>query len=527
MEIGTYLNKYLKTELSGNLVDLCPVGALTSKPYAFLARNWELKKIETVDYTDALGSNIILNSRNNYTAKNFAGFKNVTNDQLLRILPKVNNFINETWISDKTRYSFDGNSFNRNIYLENFNKKNFVWTSKFFQNFLLSLTSSLKTANLVGFLGSVSSVEESFFFYKFLKNFGSSNILFTKTLYEINKDLPNFYLFNNSLKAVDDADLILLIGVNPRTEGSMLNIRIRKQFFNKEVVIGYIGPVVEFTFPTIHLGNSPKHCVQIAEGKHSFCQQLRNSKKPLIIFGSEIGFRQDSKALQNLLSFIAKKSFLNLKNFSGLNLLHQNTTQINFCDLGINLNSKSFLYLTNVNKNLLNQKSILFFANNVDSSVIFKNEKNLPFCTLNTHNNSWNSLFQYNIPTNTLLEKDGLLINTEGLVQKFYKGLTPQPLSRNSEDFFKVLLKLTNSSNIQFATNKQLFLEAPFLKLISKTRTPFYLNYLQYKNFQKKIFNISFKNNIKNFYMTDNISKNSKIMAECSLFLKNKSNFLN
>jgi NADH dehydrogenase/NADH:ubiquinone oxidoreductase subunit G len=158
-----------------------------------------------------------------------------------------------------------------------------------------------KNFEFVGVLGSVSSVEESYFFLQFLKNFGNANLIIQKTLYNINQDLPNFYLFNSSLSSVDNSDLILLVGVNPRTEGSMLNIRLRKQFFNKEILIGYIGSVVEFTFPTTHLGNSSKILLEIAEGKHFFCQKLRKAKKPLIIFGSEIGFRQDSQTLQNLL----------------------------------------------------------------------------------------------------------------------------------------------------------------------------------------------------------------------------------
>ena len=527
MEVGTYLNKYLKTELSGNLVDLCPVGALTSKPYAFLARNWELKKFESIDYSDAIGSNVVLHTRNNATTKTFSNTKNILNDQILRILPKINQKINETWISDKTRYSFDGNSFNRNLFLEQKdllkkNTLNLKWTPEFLQTFIAQFKLQKKKFEFVGVLGSVSSVEESYFFLQFLKNFGNANLIIQKTLYNINQDLPNFYLFNSSLSSVDGSDLILLVGVNPRTEGSMLNIRLRKQFFNKEILIGYIGSVVEFTFPTTHLGNSSKILLEIAEGKHFFCQKLRKAKKPLIIFGSEIGFRQDSQTLQNLLWFLTKKNFLNLKNFLGLNILHQNLSQVNYCDLGLSLNAKSFLYKQLVDKMLLQKEEKAYFFNNVDFSLPL-NLKNNFFCTLNTHNQSWNSKFTFNIPTSSVLEKDGLFVNTEGVVQKFFKGLTPPTLSRNSEDFFKLILKL--SENVTF-TNKQLFLEVPHLKAVNKQRTLFYTNVFNKNFLQKKITFSSFKNNTKNFYMTDNISKNSKIMAECSLFLKNKTNFL-
>ena len=140
-DLNKYLNKYLKTELSGNLVDLCPVGALTSKPYAFLARNWELKKFETVDFLDAIGSNLVIHTRNNFNGTTFTKTKNLEKDQILRILPKLNQELNENWLSDKSRYAFDGISFNRHFVLESFNfkqktKQKENWSSKFFLNFL-------------------------------------------------------------------------------------------------------------------------------------------------------------------------------------------------------------------------------------------------------------------------------------------------------------------------------------------------------------------------------------------------------
>ena len=196
-------------------------------------------------------------------------------------------------------------------------------------------------------------MEEIYFFYQFLKSSGSSNLLINNHLYSYNVDLPLFYHFNSHLQSIENADLILLVGVNPRLEGSMLNMRIRKQFFNKEILIGYFGTLNSFTYPTLHLGTSTRHFLNLIEGKHFFCKTLRKSIKPLIILGSEIGLRIDSKILQNLNRFLSLKIFLHLKNFLGLNILHQNLSQIHLCDLGLNPTAKSTLFLSLLNKKFL------------------------------------------------------------------------------------------------------------------------------------------------------------------------------
>jgi NADH dehydrogenase (ubiquinone) Fe-S protein 1 len=531
MEIGTYLNKYLHTELSGNLVDLCPVGALTSKPYAFLARNWELKKFESVDFSDSFGSNIVIHTRNFLNSKNLKNVKTPQKDQILRILPKLNNELNESWISDKTRYSFDGVIFNRFNSLEHTDlflskKQTFLTWNTFFLNFSLEkFKNCLKTFNLFGSVGTTSSVEEIYFFYNFLKHFGSSNIALNNNFFQPNFDLPAFYQFNSKFNAIEASDLILLIGINPRFESSMLNLKIRKQFFNKEVAIYNVGANFSLTYPTIHLGNSSKILLQIAEGKHSFCKNIRNANKPLVICGTDLWERCDNKVLQNLTRFLSKKSFLNLKTGIFLNTSHQNVSQIQLCELGLGLNSTNFLYKNLIQKNLAfasQSNNNFLIANNVD---FVKFPKTTTLFSLNTHNtvNGMNSEFK--MPVNTLYEREGLLINSEGRIQKNFKSITPLSNGRNSEDFFKSLIKLEGTKNYLTFTNKWLFVEAPFLKQLNKPRKTFYFNFLQYTEFQSKVVFSPIKSTLINFYMTNNLSSNSKIMAECSLFFKMNSNF--
>ncbi len=529
MEIGTYLNKFIKTELSGNLVDICPVGAITSKPYAFLARNWELKKIESIDFTDALGSNIIINVRNNSFIKQYKNDKESTaTDQILRILPKNNEFINETWISDKTRYNFDSINILRQKQV-NILKKTSDWG-----NFLTLFSTKFKNAlsfqnknNFVGILGNILTVEELFYFSQFLKTYGINNILFNNnTLYNINTDFPGFYQYNSLLKNVEESDLILLIGINPRIEASMLNLKLRKHFFNKNVSINLIGTYADLTYPINHLGNSIKTLINIVEGKNSFCKQLRKAKNPLIIVGSEFALRLDAKLIQNLIRFLSKKSIVVFKNFIGLNFVHSNITQSHFCELGLSVNAKSKSYLISSKKQAISQNDLLI-ANNITeiSKKIFKN--NNFFCSLNTHRFENDQLFEYNLPINSFYERDSLNINVEGVVQKGFKSKTPLISARNSEDIFKALISLdTNVKNKKnYFTKKWLVTEAPFLNNKNSFRKKFNFDFFNLIENSSRSYLSNFKPLINNFYMTDNITKNSKIMAECTLFLNNKTNF--
>ena len=529
MEIGTYLNKYIKTELSGNLVDICPVGAITSKPYAFLARNWELKKIESVDFTDALGSNILINVRNNSFVKQYKNDKEFqTTDQILRILPKNNEFINETWISDKTRYNFDSINILRqkNIVIS---QKNVDWT-KFLTNFTVSFKNNLFSKdnnNFFGILGNILTVEELFIFSQFLKIYGINNFLFNNNnLYNINSDFPGFYQYNSLLKNVEESDLILLIGVNPRIEASMLNLKLRKHFFNKNVSINLIGTYVDLTYPITHLGNSIKTLLNIVEGKNTFCKQLRKAKNPLIIVGSEFALRLDAGLIQNLIRFLSKKSIILLKNHVGLNFVHSNITQAHFCELGISLNAKSKSFLiAKKNKNIT--KNDLIIANNISDISKKLNNNNNFFCSLNTHRFENDSLFEYKLPINSFYERDCLNVNVEGVVQKGFKSKTPLIFARNSEDIFKALIAIDNNvkNKKNHLTKKWLFIEAPFLKNKNIFRKKFNFDFFNLLENSTKNYLSNFKPLINNFYMTDNLTKNSKLMAECTLFLNNKTNF--
>ena len=545
MEIGSFINKHIKTELSGNLVDLCPVGALTSKPYAFSARNWELKKIESVDFLDAFGSNIVIFLKKNTNKLTTLKY----NQQILRILPKINENLNENWISDKTRYSFDSLFFNRleNIQIINknilikktfknmsFNK--FMWT--FFHQFFLE---EFLITNKIGNLGFLVSLEELYFFQQFLNLCQTSNFLINNFFFNFIKDYSLSYQFNSLIKNISQSDLIFLIGTNPRWDSLMLNLRIRKQFLSKEIFIAYLGTIINLTYPVLHLGNSLKNLKVICEGRHKFCQKLRQSKNPFLILGAEIGFRNENMIIQLMYRFLGKKLFLNLKKSCDLNFLHSNISSMHLCFLGINSNVKSYLYCNQKyefflykNMKLLQQyeiKNNFFFNFKIDAFNLKKvYKKKIIFFT--THQLNFN-VFKFSdntfiFPLNTFFEKNALLINIEGNLQEHFKILE-NPQTRDGASYFKFFCEFL-SENLPIAFNvedlflqKNLYIENPSLKQNNKKN--FYINFLKFKNFSIKIKKTFLKVNINNFFFNNQYLQNSKLMSESSIFFQKEKSF--
>lgn len=533
-EIGTYINGFIKTELSGNLIDLCPVGALTSKPYAFQARNWELKRIESIDFLDAICSNIVVNTRNN-SIINKDKFIDYPKDEILRVLPRLNETINDEWISDKTRFAFDGVRKQRlespSFFLQSdqtiCNWNHIFDYINFFINENLSNSFNLKkNKNLVGLYGQLSDLESIYFYFQFLTKLGSSDIQYNNSLLSINNDIPLFYRFNSTINNLDKGDVFLLIGTNTRFEGSMINTRLRKQYVKRQVKIGVIGNPVDLTYPYSHLGSSTKTLLQISEGKHFFCRELRNAKQPIIIYGTEFLQRQDAQAINNLIRFIS------INNYVYTNMLSSSVGLCNGLELGISLGVRSKLYLNNKNNNIntlfllntnkINKKKWVNFDNKIKKTTVFM---------LDSHLNNHNYRFaDFLLPIKTPYEKISFFSNIEGRVQKSYKVISGLKNSRNSVFFFKALAKYLNIQNTQtqsnIFSNHQLIKENPFIAKINKIPYTFNLKLLKYKESNNRIYLSNFTPLINNFYMTDSISQNSSTMAECSLFLNTRTNYL-
>ncbi len=251
MEISTYLEQGLQSEMSGNIVDLCPVGALTSKPYSFVARPWELRKTESIDVMDGLGSNIRVDSRGR---------------EVLRILPRNNDGVNEEWISDKTRAAVDGLKKKRldRPYMRRGGKLEEVsWYEAF--NEIAARVKKAGGRKIGAIAGDLCAVEEMFALKTLFDQLGSPNRDCRQLGAKLHpKNGRSSYLFNSTLAGADDADAVLLIGVNPRKEAAVLNTRLRKAWLHNHAKFASIGPEADLTYPCDWLGNSSKAIGEVA-----------------------------------------------------------------------------------------------------------------------------------------------------------------------------------------------------------------------------------------------------------------------
>ena len=265
MEITTYLEKSISSELSGNIIDLCPVGALTSKPYAFKSRSWELKKTETIDVMDAVGSNIRIDSRG---------------IEVLRILPRLNEEINEEWISDKTRFCYDGLKYQRldKPYVKKDGKLQEATFDEAFAEIAKNLN-SVSSDEISAFTGSVSSVEDIFSLKILLEKLEVKNFDCRLKNQKLDSKDSASYLFNTTIAGIEEADACLLIGVNPRKDAPILNARIRKRFLTKNLKIASVGISQDLTYDYENLGNELSALEEILDGKSDFAKILKHAEK--------------------------------------------------------------------------------------------------------------------------------------------------------------------------------------------------------------------------------------------------------
>ncbi len=495
MEITTYLEKSMESELSGNVIDLCPVGALTSKPYAFSARPWELKKTESIDVLDAVGSNIRVDTY---------GW------EVKRILPRLNEDINEEWISDKTRYSCDG-LLKQRLDTPYVKKENKLVKSNWDEaiELIIKKFNETEKTQIAGHLGDLVSLETTLAFKKFFELIGSSNLEFREKKFYINSNDKMNYLFNSSINGIEKSDLILLIGCNPRHEATILNARIRKAFKNKNTQIYSIGDPGEQTYEYKIIGDSTQTIKDIIEEKHEFNKLLNKSKTPLFIIGeSSLELESGGYIFEELKNFLQEKKLINEK-WNALNILIQNASTVGALDFKI-FDSKpnNFEFFDKMNNNkfkilyLLNSDNLKFNKN--DEFVIYQG----------SHGDRGAEIADVILPTAAYTEENGLYQNLEGRIQECRKASYP---AGDSLESWKVLNKIAKNYK-----NKNLFDSFNVLReeVLKNTINFDGLNKLpKYKAPSKKI-NFDFKNekvfiNPIDYYFSNSISRSSKVMSEC------------
>ncbi len=497
MEITTYLEKAMESELSANVIDLCPVGALTSKPYAFEARPWELKKTETIDVMDAVGSNIRVDTYN---------------WEVKRILPRLNNDINEEWISDKTRYSCDG-LLKQRLDVPYIKKDNKLQKSTWDEAIKL-LEEKIKFLNpdeIGGHIGDMVNLENALSFKKFFSVLKSDNLEFRERKFYINSSEKSNYIFNSSIKGIEESDLILLIGTNPRHEATMLNARIRKVFAQKQVPIYSIGNPGNLTYDYRIVGNKTDDIKEILNNKSDFSKKLSTSKKPLIIIGeSALELNSGKYIVEGFKNFLLKNNFIN-KDWNAFNFLPQNASTVGLIDLGIlpvDDEKKNNFF-----KKLNNNQFKLLYLLGSDNLDINKNKEFIVY--QGSHGDRGAEIADLVLPSAAYTEQNGLYENLEGRVQECKKASYPIGEALEDWKIFNLILKQLgkkeNLSNFESLRNEVINLIPNFTDL---NQLPSFKESLANKtspNF------ISEEIHIKelDYFFTNAISRASKTMSEC------------
>ncbi len=497
MEITTYLEKSMESELSANVIDLCPVGALTSKPYAFEARPWELKKTESVDVMDAVGSNIRVDTYN---------------WEVKRILPRLNNEINEEWISDKTRYSCDG-LLKQRLDVPYIKKNNRLQKSSWDEalNLLVDKINSVQPNEIAGHIGDMINMENALSFKNFFKLLKSENLEFREKNFYINSDEKMNYIFNSSIAGIEDTDLILLVGTNPRHEASILNARIRKTFVQKKIPIFSIGNPGDLTYEYKIIGDSTEDIKKIVNKENDFSQKLLSVKKPIIIIGeSALELKSGGYIFEEFKKFLIKNNLIN-ENWNGLNILAQNASTVGLLDLKIIKDKKE--KFSSFFDDLKNGKFKLLYLLGSDNLEFKKNDEFVVY--QGSHGDRGAEIADLILPSATYTEQNGLYENLEGRIQECKKA--SYPIGEASEDW-KIFNRIIKKLNLKVKTlnfddlRKEVLKTVPNFSKINEIpkKSPIKTNNIETIFYNEKIFVREL-----DYYYTNSISRSSKTMSEC------------
>ena len=427
MQITTYLEQSIQSELSGNVIDLCPVGALTSKPYVFEARPWELKKTETIDVMDAVGSNIRVD----------------TYDwEVKRVLPIINEDINEEWISDKTRYACDG-LLNQRLdtpYIKYNNKfEKASWDEVF--NIIKSKIENSNKDKICGFVGDLVNMETSFIFKEFFdRTIDNKNYESRSTNKFIDNSQRENYLFNSTINGIEDSDFILLIGTNPRFEATIVNARIRKSYLNNNTKIVSVNNVGDLTYPYKSLDGKTKTIKDIFEGNHSISNEIISSKKPMIIIGESLLNNESANYLFSLIKKFLLKNEKISENWNSLNILSTDAATVGNLDLDL-INKNQDLI-----KDLYENKFEIVYLLGQDNLNF--NKKNEFIIYQGSHGDKGAEIADVILPAAAYTEQSGHYTNLEGKVQKSYKASYPPGKSKEDWEIVNNLAEFMNNRKL-------------------------------------------------------------------------------
>jgi NADH-quinone oxidoreductase subunit G len=499
LEIGTYVEEAVKSELSGNLVDVCPVGALTSKPYAFTARPWELRKTDTIDVMDAVGSNIRVDARGR---------------EVLRILPRLHEDVNEEWLADKSRYAYDGlktQRLDRPYLRENGKLRPASWAEAFTRAAeKIKATAGEKIAAIAG---DACDVESMFALKQLMNALGSANL-------DCRQDGAQFdicnragYIFNPGIAAIEQADVILLVGTNPRWEAPLVNARIRKRWLKGGLTVASVGPQFPLTFPVLSLGNGAAALQALIDGQGAFADILKNAKNPIVIAGQGAFIRDDGLAVHAALHALCEAYGIVREGRNGFAMLHTAAARVGALDIGFTpgVGGRDFRGILEGAKNGSIEVVYLLGADEFDTSqlgdafVIYQGH----------HGDRGAHRADVILPGAAYVEKDGIYVNTEGRVQ--YAKRAVYPLGDAREDW-KIVRALSEPVNRKLPYDTQTALRAALKKAHPHFAQEDTLLAAAWAPLGRPgaLKDQPFVSPIANYYMTDPISRASDTMAQCT-----------
>ncbi len=492
VEIDTFIGKSITTELSGNMIDICPVGALTSKPYAFKARSWELSKTESIDVHDAVGCNIRVDSRGG---------------EVMRILPRLHEDINEEWINDRTRFAYDGLKRSRLDRPWLRDPQSGALREATWEEALSVLSAKLQQAKpdkIAALAGDLVDVESVVALKDLLGLMGAGNL-------ECRIDGARFdpaeragYIFNTTIAGLEEADAILLVGTNPRREATLVNARIRKTWLNRHIPVGLVGAACDLTYPYEHLGETPQDLEKLMTSRSGFAKTLKDAKNPVIIAGMGAFCREDGLAIHALLHDMAEHFGAVRDDWCGFSILHDAAGRVGALDVGFysgdgfDLGAMDVVYLLGADDFDMAQIA-------PESFVIYQGH----------HGDNGAHRADMILPGATYTEKDALYVNMEGRVQMARRAVHPPGQAREDWKIIRALSDATGHSlpyNDLLELRERIALEWPHLGVVDVAGAAVWGGFGE----AGKTTGQKFKPTIENFYITNAITRASATMKKCA-----------
>ena len=499
MEVTTYVEKALSSELSGNIIDLCPVGALTSGPYSFVARSWELAKTDSVDVLDAVGANIRIDSRG---------------PEVLRILPRVNEAVNEEWLGDKSRFALDGLKRRRldRPWLRRDGKLEPVgWDEAFAA--IAARVGNVAGERIGAIAGDLVDAESVLALKDLMATLGSANLDCRQDGAHLDAARSEFYRFNTTIAGIEQADAALLIGVNPRREAPVLNARLRKRWLAGGFPVGLIGAPVDLTYGYRPLGEGPAALGELLGGGGEFAATLRAARRPMLILGQAALARADGSAVLACAWKLAAECGMLRPDWNGFNVLHRAAGRVGALDLGFvpGPGGKAMTAMMGDGADVL----WLLGADEFDTSAIGA----ATFVIYQGHHGDRGaSRADAILPGAAYTEKDGTWVNTEGRAQRGFRAVHPPGEAR--EDW-KILRAASGALGRPLPYNnlamlrERLATAAPSFARLGEVPVPSCEDPSGPAGDPTMISAEPFPDPMADYYRTDPISRASETMAAC------------